>query len=148
MNLVNDPWIPVLMMDGRHKLFSLWQVYKKAETIRDLVATAPQRISLMRFIICITQAALDGPSDKKEWLLCKTKIRPLSIDYLSKYKEKFELFGGHSFLQPKSVVPTDNAVIDKLDFGLAAGNNHSLFDRAARPNGRSQSAAAPTNPGP
>jgi len=63
MNLVSDPWIPVVMLDKTPRLVSLNEVFRDGETIADLAANPCQRIALMRLLICIAQAALDGPKD-------------------------------------------------------------------------------------
>lgn len=65
MNLVKDPWIPVVMQDGTPELVSLRDVFAKGEEIADLAANPCQRIALMRLLICIAQAALDGPKDEE-----------------------------------------------------------------------------------
>lgn len=141
MNLIADPWIPVLFENGNAELVGLEQLYREAETIRDLSVNPPQRIALVRLLLCITQAALDGPKNEEDWKTCRNRIIPESLDYLSTRKDKFELYGDQPFLQVKSLKPIDNAVLDKLDFGLAAGNNATLFDHDARIDGRGQNAA-------
>jgi CRISPR system Cascade subunit CasA len=141
MNLVTGEWIPVMYEAGEHRLVSLDTLYRDAEQIRDLCATPPQRIALMRLLICITQAALDGPQDEGDWQTCRSQVVPRSIEYLQAHKEEFDLHGDRPFLQVKALKTTNNAVLDKLDFGLASGNNAVLFDHGAGPEGR------PQNPG-
>ncbi|RKX40669.1 MAG: type I-E CRISPR-associated protein Cse1/CasA [Verrucomicrobia bacterium] len=136
MNLIADPWIPVLFENGEAKLIGLEQFYRESETIRDLNVNPPQRIALMRLLLCITQAALDGPENEEEWKTCRNRIIPKSLDYLSTRNDKFELYGDQPFLQVKALKAINNAVIDKLDFGLAAGNNATLFDHEAIKEGR------------
>lgn len=144
MNLVGDPWIPVVFDDGRAELVCLRDAFDQGETIRDLAATPPQRIALTRLLVCVAQAALDGPVDEKEWESSQPRIAPTSINYLDRHRMSFELFAlGNegAFLQVPNLEPTDNALVDKLDFGLAAGNNATLFDHEAGPKGRELSAA-------
>lgn len=137
MNLVGDPWIPVVFSDGRTDLVSLKELYEQGGYIRDLVATPPQRIALMRLLICITQAALDGPEDEKGWFNCKNMIAPESLRYLENRKERFHLFGEHPFLQIPYLECTKSndefsMPMAKLDEGLAVGSTgHTLFDREA-----------------
>ncbi|RLB87333.1 MAG: type I-E CRISPR-associated protein Cse1/CasA, partial [Deltaproteobacteria bacterium] len=126
MNLIGDPWIPVIFEEGVTRLVSLQELYEKAEVIRDLILNPPQRISVMRLLICISQAALDGPTDEDDWLSCRELIIPESLKYLEARRGKFELFGEQPFLQVKDLDPIDNATLDKLDFGLASGNNPTL----------------------
>ncbi|MBN2683635.1 MAG: type I-E CRISPR-associated protein Cse1/CasA [Pontiellaceae bacterium] len=136
MNLIIDPWIPVVFETGESGLAGLEQLYREAETIRDLNASPPQRIALMRLLLCITQAALDGPADEDDWQTCRDRIIPASLDYLAARHDKFNLYGDQPFLQVKRLKEIWNAVVDKLDFGLSAGNNATLFDHEATEFGR------------
>lgn len=141
MNLIGEPWVPVVLTSGESRLVSLRDAFQKGEQILDLIATPPQRIALTRLLVCIAQAALDGPDDEADWRSCRSRITPAAAGYLENNKACFELFGDHSFLQVPNLVATDNAVLDKLGFGLAAGNNATLFDHSAGPNGRQHSGA-------
>jgi len=136
MNLITEPWLPTLFNSGETKLVSLKELYEQSENISDLVLNPPQRISVMRLLICITQAALDGPEDETDWKNCKNKISTESIKYLEERKDKFDLFGDKPFLQIKDLEAEKYAVIDLLDFSKASGNNTVLFDHNAVPEGR------------
>ncbi len=137
MNLTDTPWIPVIRNNGNRERVSLITLFKEGEKIRDLAVNPPQRIALMRLLICITQAALDGPEDEKEWFSAKNTLGKHVIIYLEKWKGAFELYGSVPFLQAINIEPLDNATLDKLDFDLSAGNNSVLFDHEATPSGRS-----------
>ena len=78
MNLVKEPWIPVVMQDGKPARVSLRDAFAKGEDIADLAANPCQRIALMRLLICVAQAALDGPKDEEDWLACKPRLVPPS----------------------------------------------------------------------
>ncbi len=136
MNLVTGEWIPVIDHCGGCTRVGLRQLFAAAEDIRDLAVNPPQRIALMRFLICLVQAALDGPEDQADWQTCKRSIRPKVEQYLQSRLACFELYGDRPFMQISTLKPTYNAVLDKLDFGLAAGNNAVLFDHAACQQGR------------
>ncbi len=149
MNLIGDPWIPVVFSEARRngdngkagKLVGLEELYRRSDEIRDLSATPPQRVALMRLLLCITQAALDGPADEDEWRACRDRIVPASLAYLDSRRDKFELYGKQPFLQVRELDATKKTSVDKLDFALAAGNNATLFDQEATPEGRVQSDA-------
>ncbi|HPN84134.1 MAG TPA: type I-E CRISPR-associated protein Cse1/CasA [Victivallales bacterium] len=136
MNLTTDGWIPVVTDQQGIFLASLKDIYKNALSYRDLALNPPQRISVMRLLICITQAALDGPDDEKDWLSCESRIIPESLKYLEKHSDKFDLYGDKPFLQVAKCDLISNAVCDKLNFGLAAGDNQTLFDHGATTQGR------------
>jgi CRISPR system Cascade subunit CasA len=136
MNLTTDPWIPVIGADGRQRSFSLHDLFASAHELRDLSVKPHEKIALLRLLICITQAALDGPKDYDAWETCRDAIQPAVKPYLEKWTASFELFGeGPRFLQvPGLKAAKDDALgnaATKLDFTLASGNNSSLFDNAA-----------------
>ncbi|MFA6108502.1 MAG: type I-E CRISPR-associated protein Cse1/CasA [Candidatus Latescibacterota bacterium] len=131
MNLIGDPWVPVLGADGQAREVGLAEIYERGEEILDLAVQPLQRIALMRLLLCITHAALDGPKDEEEWRACRARIGPESLEYLRRRQDRFELYGERPFLQVAGLELVQNARLDKLDFGLAAGNNDTLYDHAA-----------------
>lgn len=92
MNLVTDPWIPVIKLDGTPWTASLLEVFTQGQEFFDLAARPHERIALMRLLICISQAALDGPNNVKEWEEAPGKLPELAKLYLEKLKDCFELF--------------------------------------------------------
>ena len=136
MNLTYAPWIPIIRDDGTRERVSLIALFKEGESIRDLAVNPPQRIALMRLLICITQAALDGPQDEKDWFHSQKNLAQNVIVYLEKWVHAFELYGSTPFIQAKDMEPLDNATLDKLNFNLSAGNNSVLFDHEASSSGR------------
>lgn len=136
MNLTLDPWMPVICRDGSHRLVSLHEAFASAHEIRDLSAKPHEKIALLRLLICITQAALDGPKDFDAWETCRDDIQPAVKLYLEKWQAAFELFGeGPRFLQVPGLKPGkedgEGNPATKLDLTLSSGNNASLFDNAA-----------------
>ncbi|MBL9182863.1 MAG: type I-E CRISPR-associated protein Cse1/CasA [Verrucomicrobiaceae bacterium] len=136
MNLTTDPWVPVLDRQGTRQLLSLQDLFAQAHELRDLAVKPHEKIALLRLLICITQASLNGPDDHSDWKSCRDDIQPKVKDYLEKWKSSFELFGdGPRFLQVpglKAAKEDDEGnAATKLDLTLASGNNASLFDNAA-----------------
>ena len=136
MNLTTDPWIPVLRSDGSRSVLSLHGLFNEAHTLRDLAVKPHERISLMRLLLCVTQAALDGPADEEEWLESRIKIQSRVQGYLEKWGSGFELFGdGPRFLQLANLEPAigneEGNAATKLDLTLSTGNNSTLFDNGA-----------------
>ena len=138
MNLTTDKWIPVVWEDGKAEKVSLLEVFQQGEMIRDLAVRPHERIALMRLLICIAQAALDGPKDHEDWKTCRDHLPQVAAKYLAKWKHAFELFGdGQRFLQVKAdgderpgANDGDTGMPSKLDFSLATGNSSTLFDNA------------------
>jgi CRISPR system Cascade subunit CasA len=140
MNLTGDPWIPVVFGSGESRLVSLDEAFQRGDEISDLVANPPQRIALTRMLVCITQAALDGPQDEDDWQGCRGRIIPAALDYLQRHRACFELFGEGAFLQVPNLEENPKPLLDKLDFGTAS-NASTLYDHAAVPEGRLRSPA-------
>lgn len=138
MNLATDPWIPVVMPDGQKGKVSLGDAFAKAADIRDLACNPPQRIALMRLLICIAQAGLDGPEDEKEWFECKGRITEVALKYLKEKESCFELFGKRPFMQIPGIKVAEgkSKPFDAMDFRLARGHMSVLFDHEATPEGR------------
>lgn len=139
MNLTTDPWIPIVWNDGRPGMVSLREAFERGDVIQDLAVRPHERIALMRLLICVAQAALDGPKDRADWQACRPRITSAAIAYLQKWQHAFELFGnGQRFLQVNNLKPAGKADDDdegggnvsKLDLALATGNNTTLFDNS------------------
>jgi CRISPR system Cascade subunit CasA len=139
-DLITEPWIPVLYELGHEAgatRVGLRQLFEDAAEIRDLALPPLQRIAVMRLLICITQAALEGPEDDEDWLACRERIQPAVATYLQKWQDRFNLFGPYPFLQVAKLEPAsgksegDLPSLDKLNFAWAAGNAHTLFDHGA-----------------
>jgi CRISPR system Cascade subunit CasA len=141
MNLSTDSWIPIVWSDGKPGIVSLRKVLEGGGEIRDLAVRAHERIALMRLLICIAQAALNGPVDYDDWRACRERIVPSALAYLDRWRHAFELFGsGQRFLQvanlkkPSGKTKEDESdegnSTSKLGLALATGHNATLFDNA------------------
>lgn len=140
MNLTIDAWILIVWNDGKPGTVSLREAFERGHEIQDLAARPHERIALMRLLICIAQAALDGPAGYDDWKVCQPRIVSSVRDYLDRWWHAFELFGnGQRFSQVanlKKPVKKSNADDDqgnstsKLDLALATGNNATLFDNS------------------
>lgn len=136
-NLIDEPWIPVLMQDGTNRSVSLGEVFADAEgQIADLALNPYERVAVFRLLLCIAQAAL-GPErlkDERAWRTAKDAVGTVSSEYLKKWHDRFFLYGPHAFLQPddvKSVDKKSSKPCDNLLFELASGDNSTLFDHSA-----------------
>jgi len=111
-------------------------LFADAHEIRDLSAQPHEKIALLRLLICITHAALNGPGNFDAWETCRPDIQPAVKSYLEGWQASFELFGdGPRFLQLPGLKASnedgDGNPATKLDLTLASGNNASLFDNSA-----------------
>lgn len=132
-NLIDEDWIPVLMVDGTCRRASLHDIFSKGSGIADLSMVAYERISVMRLLICIAMAALDVDDlkDEEAWLTAREKVSPAVLDYFEKWHDRFNFYGEHAFMQPDDLSSEPNACLAKLFPHRASGNNGTLFDHAA-----------------
>jgi CRISPR system Cascade subunit CasA len=136
MNLTTDPWIPVIWRDGRASNVSLCDTFLRGEEIADLAVRPPERIALMRLLLCITHAALDAdgarPIDSVDWLNCCHEVIEKSLQYLKEWSEAFNLFGKERrFLQAKGRGQPGVMSVNKLDF--IDEDSTTLFDNNVLP---------------
>src|SRR5216684_2191256 len=92
MNVATDPWIPVITIDGKRELASLYHVIARGSQFADLAVRPHERVSLMRLLLCFTHAALDGPKNYEAWLAAPKNIPDAVEKYLEKWKDSFHLF--------------------------------------------------------
>lgn len=134
--LTGEKWIPVLRRDGSTADVSLLELFGEGREIADLLVPPGARVALMRFLLCIVSRSLPLPPTRSEWEFAKERIAPQAIAYLKEWESAFDLYGEHPFLQVVGLEEEWNATLDKLDFNLASGNNHTLFDHLASDAGR------------
>ena len=141
MNLVTEPWIPVVKPDGTHQLLSLLEIFTRGREFSDLAVRPHERIALMRLLICISQAALDGPADIKAWDKAPEILPEAAKKYLDKWQNSFDLFHTKQpFLQVAGLEKVEKKMnkdisdfnpVSKLNFALASQNNSTLLDHNA-----------------
>ncbi len=136
MDLIGEPWVPVLDGEGETRLVGLADLFREAPDLHDLALRPAQRVAVTRLLMAITYAALEGPADGQQWASCRERIVPAALDYLESHRDAFQLFGDRPFMQVANLETTDNASVDKLDFTLASGNNDTLYDHAGGLDGR------------
>ena len=142
-NLTGDPWIPVLRRDGRRSEVPLLELFERGGEIVDLAVPPADRVALTRLLLCIVMRSLPNPPEYyADWLeLTPELIAKHAAEYLRKWRDAFDLYGDRAFLQVNGLERQNNASQDKLDFTLASGNNHTLFDHDAAEDGRPHSDA-------
>ncbi|MGO9020538.1 MAG: type I-E CRISPR-associated protein Cse1/CasA [Syntrophobacteraceae bacterium] len=144
MNVAFDPWIPVVTDSGKRTLTSLDAALAEGDRFADLAVRPHERVSLMRLLICVAHAALNGPRDHDEWCEVPKKLPAAVQKYLTVWKDSFELFHPEKpWLQVAglNILPSDKSddsnnengwsTLNKLCFTRASGNNTTLFDQAS-----------------
>ena len=129
-NLTSDPWIPVRWLDGRSTSVSLDELFAEASQIADLAVPPHERISILRLLVCITQAAHGAPETSDDWDGWDTGLESSVAAYLAKWKDHFHLMGdGSRFLQSPIQDDKDYPVA-QIVFHFATGNTPTLLDHA------------------
>lgn len=112
-NLLDEEWIPVLLMDGSVEKVGILGAFERAYDIEDLACDLPtQKIAIQRVLlaICYRVVSLEDAKDWKNlWLagLPTDRIRA----YLEKWRDRFYLFGGrHPFMQAPDLRTPKDAV--------------------------------------
>jgi CRISPR system Cascade subunit CasA len=137
MNVAFDPWIPVLDATGERTVISLHRALTRGERFADLAVRPHERVALMRLLLCVAHAALNGPRDYEEWLEIPKSLAPAVDAYLTEWRDSFELFHPEKpWLQVAAIVKkkgqpvtdADWTPATKLEFAFASGNTSTLFD--------------------
>lgn len=127
-NLTSDPWIPVRWLDGRSTSVSLNELFAEATQIADLAVPPHERISILRLLVCITQAAHGAPETSDDWPGWDDGLESSVAGYLAKWKEHFHLMGeGNRFLQAQIQDDKDYPTA-QIVFHFATGNTPTLLD--------------------
>ena len=142
MNLITDPWIPIVNQAGRSRLVGLLEAFQQGDQIADLSVRPSQRVSVMRLLEAIAYSACGAPADVDAWSQMRDGMQPQVEEYLESRHDRFSLFGNRPFLQVANLERKSNAVVDKLDFTRSSGNNDTLYDHGATPQGRIPTDAA------
>lgn len=120
-NLVDEPWIPIV---GRG-LASLREVFKES-SFRSLGGNATQKISMMKLLLAIAQAAC-MLKDAEHWrAMGAGGVAAAANDYLEKKKDCFWLYGPNPFLQLPVSASAERQPIGAVNPSIATGNTTVL----------------------
>ncbi len=134
MNLVTDPWLPVLNHLDEKTHISLNRLFSDNDMWKDLALYPHERVSIMRFLICIVQAAIQGPEDMDDFEDDPEGVKQQILNYLSDWTPSFNLFDQEKpFLQINDLeqVGRELNAVTKLNSMLSTGSNPTLFDHGA-----------------
>ncbi|MDD5349237.1 MAG: type I-E CRISPR-associated protein Cse1/CasA [Chthoniobacteraceae bacterium] len=123
-NLIDSPWLPVRDHRGRARLLGLSDLFSCPEAWAEVDVRPHERISIMRLLVCIAQAALGAPEDTDGWDEFGSDLSEKATAYLHQWRDGFNLLGdGPRFLQRRPVKEGEPVMISKLVPHLASGNN-------------------------
>lgn len=127
-NLVDEAWIPV----ADHGLASLRQVFSDPG-LRVLGGTTLEKISVMKLLLAIAQAART-PADDTDWqALGPDGMAGACLVYLDKRRDAFWLYGERPFLQMPAVARAKRLPYGTLLPHVSSGNTTYLFQTQLTP---------------
>lgn len=101
-NLLDEPWVPVRLLDGTITEVGLLELLQRSTDIADLACELPtQNIAIQRLVLAVAYRVAT-PLDAEEWLEQLEEGAPIEqmIEYLEKWRERFYLLGGqYPFMQ-------------------------------------------------
>ena len=118
-NLLDEPWIPVRLVDGTITDVGLLELLRRTTDIADLACELPtQSIAIQRLILAIAYRVAT-PHDTRDWVRQWEDGAPTEqmIEYLERWRDRFYLFGGHfPFMQVADLRTAKDAVsgLEKL----------------------------------
>ena len=135
-NLIDNPWLPCLMLDGSHLELGLRETLFKAREILEIRAGSPlETVAIKRLLLAIIHRNF-GPSGYDAWQAIWENGRgfwdaEVLEKYFQKYYQRFDLFDlEHPFYQTAGFEAKKISPISRLYHELASGNNATLFDHS------------------
>lgn len=137
-NLIDEPWIPGVNIDGDNVTLGIRDLLMKAHQLRSIQHQNPlTEAALLRVLLAVVHRAVDGPRNTKQWkeLYQGGKFDNRVADYLVKWHNRFDLFSSEApFYQTPGLLVIDgsgNAMpqsISSIILGVSNGHNKTLFD--------------------
>jgi len=107
-NLVNDAFIPVLMVNGTYKKVCLRDLFLNAHKISDIRFDNPMaNCVIYRFLVAMSYHMLEILNEK-DWkrIFKGNKFKSNIVnEYFNKYSDRFDLFGDDPFYQDPDMEP-------------------------------------------
>jgi CRISPR system Cascade subunit CasA len=124
VNLIDLPWVPV----AGGEAVSLYSLFCGDEHIT-LGGNPVEKITVLKFLLAICQAAMTPESDEAWSRLGKDGLAEAVMAYLQIHHDAFNLYGTHPFLQFPALKgkETKRCPYTALDPSIASGNTTKLF---------------------
>ena len=116
-NLIDEPWIPITEIG----LVSLRDVFRQ-ENLVGLGGNPIQKISLMKLLLAIAQAAYTPANDDAWKELGNKGLAERCNEYLDKWHNWFYLYGEKPFLQMPSISTAKKKIYGALIPWISSGN--------------------------
>lgn len=138
-DLLHEPWIGAVDMEGRLVQLGLWGLFERAHELRGLNEHNPLvEAALLRVLLALTHRIVDGPATGRDWraMYQKGKFDPEAVEaYFAHWQNRFDLFHPqYPFLQTACLRNTDKDGnetthgVQLLSLATAKGAMKTLFD--------------------
>ncbi|MFF4035973.1 type I-E CRISPR-associated protein Cse1/CasA [Streptomyces sviceus] len=133
-NLLTEPWLPAVRMDGTRQEISLAQALGEAASYRRLAGSTPTMTAALHRLLLALAHRVYQPLDAERWAQLWQARREGGLPsqelaaYQHRWHARFDLFDPHMpFFQCPALDNTPGSTA-KLVAGWAAGSNRTLFD--------------------
>jgi len=135
-NLIDEPWIPCVTLEGSSKEFGIQEILLKAHKLREICDDSPLvTVAIHRLLLAILYRAFQGPTGMRQWeeLYAGGKFDPKTVTvYLEQWKSRFYLLDDeHPFYQMSGLETNNSVSVNRLATECASGNNATLFDHCS-----------------
>lgn len=116
-NLLDEPWIPVRLIDGTVTDVGLLELLRRTTDIVDVVCELQtQNIAIQRLVLAAAYRVA-VPADEDEWIDLFNEGLPVDmvIDYLERWRDRFYLFGGRYPFMQVADLRTEKDEVKPLD---------------------------------
>lgn len=134
MNLITDPWIPIVRADGTREKIAPWQIAEQQNPVMEIAAPRPDfQGALYQFLIGLLQTVAP-PEDLRDWV--EHWREPINIELLHDKFETvsgaFNLVGeGAAFMQDYDLENGDVREISALLIETSGSETHFVKDGIA-----------------
>lgn len=116
-NLLDEPWIPVRLLDGTVTEVGLLELLRRTTDIADLACELPtQSIAIQRLVLAVAYRVA-APADEDEWIDLFDEGLPTEAmaNYLEQWRDRFYLFGGRYPFMQVADLRTEKDEVKSLD---------------------------------
>ncbi|MDP8239696.1 MAG: type I-E CRISPR-associated protein Cse1/CasA [Candidatus Hatepunaea meridiana] len=134
-NLITEPWIPCIDIQGKQVPYGIRDTLLKAHELREICDDSPLvTVAIHRLLLAILYRAFEGPNGFNEWKTLyshKTFNEQIINNYLEQWIDRFYLYDRYKpFYQMPRFKTKKPISVNRLATECAGGNNPTLFDHS------------------
>lgn len=131
-NLLDEPWIKVIRLDGSVDELSLLRLFREVEDISQIRGEiASQDVAILRLLLAICHRTMQGPEDLSTWKRYWKDPQLLGADaasYLERYRDRFDLrHPRHPFFQVAGIHASSGKISGLTSLVIDVPNRNPFF---------------------